>query len=76
MEPGNKLANADCRSMFNTGCSSSTGSHPSGGEAGGDIKNCFSNAGGFNRSLFDGESLTLIIIIIKLKLIQFGSGRQ
>lgn len=52
-EPGRILANAVCKSRFKIGCASDTGSQPSGGEAGGEIKNCFSNAGGFSKSLDD-----------------------
>ena len=49
--PGVRLAKADNNSTFKHGCASSLGSHPTGGEAGGDIKYCLTGAGGCRCSL-------------------------
>lgn len=46
-EPADKFAIAANKSWLTKGSLSSLGSHPTGGEAGGEIRNCLVNAGGW-----------------------------
>lgn len=46
-EPADKFAIAANKSWLTKGSPSSLGCHPIGGEAGGEIRNCFVNAGGW-----------------------------